>query len=98
MVTVLLRGPMLNPQLTPDKAATTTPAILKKVTALILCGGQGKRLRPKFTMVPKVLVPVRGEPMLNHILLYLGGQGFKNYTFATGYLSEQIETFVASRR
>ena len=70
---------------------------LDNVTVLILCGGEGKRLRPKFTMVPKVLVPVHGEPMLSHILRYLQGQGFGQYVLATGYLSEQIEQYIAAQ-
>jgi NDP-sugar pyrophosphorylase family protein len=67
-------------------------------SVLILCGGQGKRLRPKYTLVPKVLVPVRGEPMLSHILTYLERQGFNDFVFATGYLSEQIEEFLRDRK
>ena len=37
----------------------------KKVTALILCGGKGDRLRPLTDSLPKPLVLLGGRPILS---------------------------------
>lgn len=39
-----------------------------KPDALVLCGGYGTRLEPISEFVPKALLPVRGKPIINHII------------------------------
>lgn len=41
--------------------------------ALILAAGKGTRLRPLSYFIPKILLPVRGEPVLSHLLANLEG-------------------------
>ena len=41
--------------------------------ALILAAGKGTRLRPLSYFIPKILLPVRGEPVLTHLLANLEG-------------------------
>ena len=41
------------------------------VDAILLCGGKGVRLRPLTESLPKPLVPIKGKPILGHILSYL---------------------------
>lgn len=43
-------------------------APLPKVEVVILAAGQGKRMHQAFPGVPKVLVPVAGKPILEHLL------------------------------
>ncbi|MCX8205462.1 MAG: sugar phosphate nucleotidyltransferase, partial [Candidatus Nezhaarchaeota archaeon] len=36
--------------------------------AVVLCGGRGVRLRPLTDRAPKVMIPVAGKPLVEHIV------------------------------
>lgn len=59
--------------------------------AIILAGGQGKRLRPLTATTPKPLLSVMGIPLLFRILKKLEQMGVKDAYVMTGYLAPQIE-------
>lgn len=67
---------------------------LSDASVLILCGGKGRRLGNQSQLIPKVLMPVKGRPMLAHILDYLQNQGFEEFTLGTGHLSAAIESYM----
>jgi glucose-1-phosphate cytidylyltransferase len=66
-------------------------------TAIILCGGRGERLRPFTEDLPKALVPLNGEPLLQHLLKYLSAFGVNRFVICVGHKAEAIERFVADR-
>lgn len=59
----------------------------------MLAGGQGTRLRPYTTVLPKPLMPVGDRPILDVIVRQLRRAEFDRITIATGYLAELIEVF-----
>jgi len=61
------------------------------VQAVILAGGKGTRLRPLTDHLPKPMVPVHGKPFLEHLIIFLKQQGFKNFLILSGYRAEQIK-------
>jgi NDP-sugar pyrophosphorylase family protein len=61
--------------------------------AVVLAGGQGTRLRPYTTVLPKPLMPVGDRPVVDIVLRQLRNAGFDRVTIATGYLAQLIETF-----
>ncbi|HEX2017122.1 MAG TPA: sugar phosphate nucleotidyltransferase [Solirubrobacteraceae bacterium] len=61
--------------------------------AVILAGGQGTRLRPYTTVLPKPLMPIGDRPVMDIIVRQLRRVGFEHLTVATGYLAELIEVF-----
>lgn len=61
--------------------------------AIILAGGEGKRLRPYTHVLPKPLMPVGGRPILELIVGQLREAGFDDLTFAVGYLASIIQTY-----
>jgi NDP-mannose synthase len=61
--------------------------------AVILAGGEGTRLRPYTTVLPKPLMPIGDRPVLDIVVRQLRAQGFERVTVATGYLAELIEAF-----
>jgi glucose-1-phosphate cytidylyltransferase len=67
---------------------------LSDVTAVLLCGGKGERLRPFTEHFPKPLVPLHGKPLLQHLLRYLSLQGVRRFVLCTGYKAEAIARFV----
>jgi NDP-mannose synthase len=61
--------------------------------AVILAGGEGTRLRPYTTVLPKPLMPIGDRPVLDIVVRQLKAHGFERITVATGYLAELIEAF-----
>jgi glucose-1-phosphate cytidylyltransferase len=67
---------------------------MSEITAVILCGGKGERLRPFTEDLPKPLVTLNGRPILRHLLDYLSQSGVNRFVLCTGYKAECIEQFV----
>jgi Nucleoside-diphosphate-sugar pyrophosphorylase involved in lipopolysaccharide biosynthesis/translation initiation factor 2B, gamma/epsilon subunits (eIF-2Bgamma/eIF-2Bepsilon) len=65
-----------------------------ELTAILLCGGKGERLRPFTETLPKALVPLNGEPLLSHLLRYLSSAGVCRFVVCVGYKAEAIESFL----
>jgi len=61
------------------------------ITALILAGGLGTRLRSVVADVPKVLAPVHGRPFLACLLDQLVDAGLSHVVLCTGYRSDLVE-------
>ena len=57
---------------------------------LILCGGQGTRLRSVMGDRPKALAPVLGRPFVEWLLLGLRSEGIGEITLCTGHGHEEI--------
>jgi dTDP-glucose pyrophosphorylase len=60
---------------------------------VIMAGGQGTRLRPDTENCPKPLLPVRGKPMLEHIIERARAEGFQHFVLAIHYLGHMIEDY-----
>lgn len=61
------------------------------VTAVILAGGVGSRLKSVVSDRPKGLAEVNGRPFLAFLLDQLRNAGAAKVVFSTGYLAPQIE-------
>lgn len=61
--------------------------------AIILCGGEGTRLRPYTYNAPKPMLKLGNRPILEYVLLNLKRNGFKEFIFTVGYLSDQIQEY-----
>ncbi len=64
---------------------------------IIPAAGFGSRLRPHTFTTPKVLLPVAGKPILEHIINQVISFGADHLTIIHGYLGEQIEGFVRGK-
>ena len=58
--------------------------------AIVLAGGQGRRLKAVTGDLPKPMVPLLGRPLLEHILLLLKRHGITQVCFALHYRPEDI--------
>jgi glucose-1-phosphate cytidylyltransferase len=67
---------------------------MSDLTAVLLCGGKGERLRPFTDSLPKPLVPLNGKPLLYHLMRYLAAAGVTKFAVCVGYKAERIEGFV----
>ncbi len=69
---------------------------MKSIAALILCGGQGTRLRSVIADKPKVLAPINGHPFLSYLLDQLDVACFHNVILCTGYKGEMVKETLGS--
>jgi glucose-1-phosphate cytidylyltransferase len=66
------------------------------VRTVILCGGKGTRAYPQTVSVPKPLLEVAGQPVVQHVMEIYAAHGFTDFVLAAGYKKELIEEFAAS--
>lgn len=64
--------------------------------AMILAAGRGERLRPLTDSLPKSLVEVRGQSLLERHLRALSAAGFETVVINLGWLGEQIAARIGS--
>jgi glucose-1-phosphate cytidylyltransferase len=60
---------------------------------IILCGGQGTRLREETEYRPKPLVDVGGRPILWHIMKTYAHYGFRDFVLCLGYRGHMIKEY-----
>lgn len=58
--------------------------------AVVLAGGKGVRLRPFTYELPKLLIPIRGKPLMQHIVEFLRYFEIRDITIAIGYLGSKV--------
>jgi D-glycero-alpha-D-manno-heptose 1-phosphate guanylyltransferase len=61
------------------------------ITAVILAGGMGTRLREVVPDLPKALVPVRGRPFLSYLLEQVESAGLVTAVLCIGYEGREIQ-------
>ena len=57
---------------------------------VIMAGGKGKRLLPLTKDLPKPMLPIRGKPMLEHLIEKAKVDGFKQVVISVNYLADKI--------
>jgi mannose-1-phosphate guanylyltransferase len=58
--------------------------------ALILAGGEGTRLRPLTSTIPKPVVPLVGRPFISYMLEWLRGHGVDDVILGCGFMAERV--------
>lgn len=61
--------------------------------AVVLAAGKGVRLRPITEKIPKVMVKLKGKPLLERILNKLTNTGIEEIVLIVGYKREVIEKY-----
>src|SRR2546425_5271240 len=61
--------------------------------AVVMAGGEGSRLRPLTSNMPKPLVPVAGRPIMEHILLHLRRHQLRDVVATVQYLGASIRNY-----
>lgn len=62
--------------------------------AMIFAAGLGTRLRPYTNDRPKAMVEILGRPMIEHLLLKLKKEGFRDIVINTHHFPDQIPAFL----
>ncbi len=61
--------------------------------AVILAAGEGKRMRPLTYERPKVMLPIAGKPIIEHLLWEVKEVGINDFVFVVGYHDETIRDY-----
>lgn len=65
---------------------------------VILCGGQGTRIRDAGEQLPKPMLPIGERPILWHIMRGYAAYGFSEFVLCLGYRGWQIKEFFLNYR
>ena len=65
---------------------------------MILCGGQGTRLREHTEVRPKPMVEIGGQPILWHIMNLYAFHGFQDFILCLGYKAQVIKEYFLNYR
>jgi choline kinase len=65
------------------------------VRIVILAAGQGKRLLPLTTEVPKALLDIGGKTLIERQIEAFAAKGLKDFTVVTGYGAQRMEEALA---
>jgi len=79
------------------RAAANGARSLKDVKAVVLAGGRGTRLAPYTTILPKPLMPVGEQSILEIVVAQLEQAGVVDIRFSVGYLSHLIRAVFDNR-
>jgi glucose-1-phosphate cytidylyltransferase len=60
---------------------------------VILCGGQGMRIREAAERKPKPMIEIGGKPILWHLMSFYAGYGYKDFVLCLGYLGDVIKRY-----
>lgn len=66
--------------------------------AILLCAGKGTRLKPITNYMPKCLVPINGQPLLDIWLTKLENLKINKIYINTHHLNNQVEKFVKNHK
>lgn len=64
---------------------------------MVLAAGRGERMRPLTDAIPKPLLPVRGQPLMQWPMQGLARGGFTRQLVNTAWLGEQIPAYFGDR-
>ena len=57
------------------------------IKAVILCGGQGTRIREASDSMPKPMLPIGGKPIVWHIMKMYAPDAITEFVLCLGYKS-----------
>lgn len=84
-----LAGAMAEPQFRSRQLSGTK--------AVVLCAGEGSRMRPLSADRPKPMLDILGAPVLERLLDHLGSFGVRDFHLNPGYLGDQLHLHFRSR-
>jgi NDP-sugar pyrophosphorylase family protein len=81
----------------PDSNARVGDDSLNSTPAVVLAGGRGRRLAPYTSVLPKPLMPIGEQAILEIVVDQLEAHGVTDITFCVGYLSHLIRAVFGNR-
>ncbi len=70
---------------------------MERITqAVILAAGEGQRLKPFTSLMPKVMLPIADKPILQYVIEALAENGIRRIIMIVGYKKEQVQDYFES--
>jgi glucose-1-phosphate cytidylyltransferase len=69
-----------------------------EIPVVMLCGGQGTRIREASERLPKAMVEIGGRPILWHIMKLYGYYGYRRFVLCLGYKGWEIKRYLLDYR
>jgi len=79
------------------RSARSTDGNLKEIQTVVLAGGRGTRLAPYTSVLPKPLMPVGEQSILELVVDQLSDAGIEDIHFCVGYLAHLVEAVFDNR-
>jgi len=71
--------------------------IKNSLSVIILCGGEGQRLRPLTKKVPKSLIKIKNKAIIEYIINHFKKYKIKNIIIVTGYKHILLKRFINNK-
>ena len=68
--------------------------IKNSLSVIILCGGQGQRLRPLTQKIPKALIKIKNKAIIEYIINHFLKYKINNIIIVTGYKHKLLKKFI----
>lgn len=68
------------------------------IQTLILCGGQGTRIRGVADNIPKPMIEIGGRPIVWHIMKTYAAYGFTDFVLLLGYRADVVKEYFSNYR
>src|SRR5215469_18627289 len=68
------------------------------IKAVILCGGQGTRIRGVADDLPKPMIPIGNKPVLWHIMRLYSAHNINDFVLCLGYKGSAIKEYFLNYR
>lgn len=75
---------------------TQQKIVLSQLPVIIMGGGKGTRLKPISDVFPKPLIPIKGKPMVNHVIDYFKSYGLNDFYLTLNYKADLIKAYFSS--
>lgn len=82
----------------PAAGAGDAPVDVSQIPVVILCGGQGTRIREASEKLPKPMIPIGDKPIVWHIMKTYYEHGFRRFVLCLGYKSDVIKSYFLDRK
>lgn len=65
-----------------------------KIQAVIMAGGKGTRMYKDYPNVPKLLIPLKGKPLIDYLIEYLMRNGVNDIIICGGFLGDKVKEYI----
>lgn len=72
--------------------------ILNKIPCIIMAGGKGTRLQPFTDVLPKPLIPIKKQTVIEHIIKRFTNYGVKKFLISINYKAEILKAYFKELR